>query len=137
MRAITLFFAFLLSLACTPAHADRSTIDLRVVVANGDTRLPTSDGAELHVGPSLLTAPFIIAEAHAAGASVQLTLAPATAKSFAALTAAHVGDRLAIIVGGVVQSTPVIRDPITGGKVSITLRSADDAAALARALMKR
>ncbi len=137
MRAITLVLAFLLSLVCASAHADRATIDLRIVVSGGGTTLPTSDGAKLHVGPSLLTAPFVITEAHAAGESVQLTLAPATARSFAALTAAHVGDKLAIIVAGVVQSALVIRDPVSGGKVSLTLRSADDASALARALSKR
>lgn len=69
-----------------------------------------------------------------AGSEVDLTLTPDSAKSFAALTRAHVGDTLAIVVGGVVQSAPVVRDPITGGKVSITLRSPEAAAALARSL---
>ena len=68
------------------------------------------------------------------GSEVQLTLTPESAKSFAAITRAHVGDKVAISVGGKVQSTPIIRDPITTGKVSITLRSPDEAAALARSL---
>ncbi|HEY2743949.1 MAG TPA: hypothetical protein VGL86_04985 [Polyangia bacterium] len=138
MRAISFVLAFLLALACAPAHADRAaTIDLRVVVADGGTTFRARDGAALQLGPSLLTAPFTIADAHAAGTEVQLTLAPPTARSFAALTAAHRGDKVAILVDGVVQSAPVIRGAITGGKVSITLRSPDDAAALAHALTKR
>ena len=68
------------------------------------------------------------------GSEVQLTLTPESAKSFAAITRAHVGDKVAISVGGKVQSTPVIRDAITTGKVSITLRSPDEAAALGRSL---
>lgn len=137
MRAITLVLAFVSSFVCASAFADRSAIDLRVVVPSGGTTLPDRDGTAIHVGPSLLTAPFAITEAHAAGSEVKLTLAPDTAKSFAALTAAHRNEKVAIIVDGVVQSAPVIRGPIVGGKVSITLQSADDAAALARSLMRR
>ena len=69
-----------------------------------------------------------------AGSEVELTLTPESAKSFAAITRAHVGDKVAISVGGKVQSTPVIRGPIVAGRVSITLRSPEDAAALARSL---
>jgi preprotein translocase subunit SecD len=68
------------------------------------------------------------------GSEVKLTLTPESAKSFAAITRAHVGDKIAISVGGEVRSTPVVRGPITAGKVSITLRSPDEAAALARSL---
>ena len=121
----------------TPARAERAAaIDLRLVTPTGAS-FPTRDGAPLHLGPSLLTAPFALDDVQAAGAEVRLTLAPATATSFAALTAAHRGETLAIVVGGVVQSAPVIRDAIAGGKVSITLRSAADAAALARSLARR
>jgi preprotein translocase subunit SecD len=137
MRTITFVLAFLFALVSASAHADRAAVDLRVVVADNGTPFPARDGAALRLGPSLLTAPFAIADVHATGAEVQLTLAPATARSFAALTAAHRGDKLAIVVDGVVQSAPVVRDAITGGKVSITLRSPDDAAALARSLTKR
>jgi preprotein translocase subunit SecD len=69
-----------------------------------------------------------------AGSEVKLTLTPDSAKSLATITRAHVGDKVAIVVGGAVQSTPVVRGPIVNGKVSITLRSPDDAAALARSL---
>ncbi len=138
MRTLTFVLAFLFALVSASAHADRAAaIDLRVVVPDGGTTFPARDGAALRLGPSLLTAPLAITDAHAAGAEVQLTLAPPAAKSFAALTAAHRGDKLAIVVDGVVQSAPLIRDAITGGKVSITLRSPDDAAALARSLTKR
>lgn len=137
MRTIMFVVAFLFALVPASVRAEHPSIDLRAVVTDGGTVFPARDGAALHLGPSLLTAPFTITEAHAAGTEVRLTLAPPTAKSFAALTAAHRGDKVAILVGGVVQSAPVIRDAITGGKVSITLRSSADAAALARSLTAR
>ena len=120
-----------------PARADHAAaVDLRLVTPTGAS-FPTRDGAPVHLGPSLLTTPFTIDSATAVGSEVRLTLAPATARSFAALTAANRGHELAILVGGVVQSAPLIRDAIGGGKVSITLHSADDAAALARSLTRR
>lgn len=88
----------------------------------------TRDGAKL---------PLTADDARAVGTEVRVTLAPESARSFAALTAAHRGEKLDIVVDGVVQSSPVIRDAITSGKVSITLRSADDAARLARSLTRR
>jgi preprotein translocase subunit SecD len=75
-----------------------------------------------------------VQEVAVAGSEVKLTLTPDSAKSLATITRAHVGDKVAIFVGGAVQSTPVIRDPIVNGKVSVTLRTPDDAAALARSL---
>ena len=138
MRTLSLVLTFLLALVSTSARADRpATIDLRVVVTDGGASFPARDGAALRLGPSLLTAPFTITDAHVAGSEVQLTLAPPTAKSLAAITAAHRGDKLAILADGVVVSAPIVRDAISGGKVSITLRSPDDASALARSLTKR
>ena len=136
MRTISIVFASLLLFASSPARADHAAaVELRLVTPAGAS-FPARDGAPLHLGPSLLTAPFTIDDVQAVGSEVRLTLAPATARSLAAITAAHRGDRLAIVVGGVVQSAPVVRGPITGGKVSITLRSAADAAALARSLSR-
>ncbi len=42
------------------------------------------------------------------------------ARKFDRLTAAHVGERFAIILEGVVQSAPVIRERISGGNAQIT-----------------
>lgn len=87
----------------------------------------TKDGTRL---------PLTAADAEAVGSEVRVTLAPESAQSFAALTAAHKGEKLDLVVDGKVQASPVLRDPITSGKVSITLRSADDATRLARALTR-
>ena len=87
----------------------------------------TKDGTRL---------PLTADAAQAVGSEVRVTLAPESAKSFAALTAAHRGEKLDIVVDGKVQASPVLRDPITSGKVSITLRSADEAAALAKSLSR-
>lgn len=137
MRMRTILITFLLVFIGAVARADHAAIDLRLVVSDGGTSFATHDGAALRLGSSLLASPFEIEGASVSGSAVQLTLAPATARSFAALTTAHRGQKLAIVVGGVVQGAPVIRDPITGGKVSITLRSPDEAAALARSLTQR
>ena len=137
MRTLWTLILLLLVSVAAPARADHAAIDLRIVVPTDGTTFPERDGTAVRLGPSLLTAPFAIETAKATGSAVQLTLAPATAKWFAELTAAHQGQKLAILAGGVVQSAPVIRDPITGGKVSITLRSAADATALARSLTTR
>src|SRR6185312_4492828 len=91
MRTILFVVAFLFALVPASVRAEPPSIDLRAVVTDGGTVFPARDGAAPHLGPSLLTAPFTITEAHAAGTEVRLTLAPPTAKSFAALTAAHRG----------------------------------------------
>ncbi len=59
------------------------------------------------------------------------------ARKFDRLTAAHVGERFAIILEGVVQSAPVIRERIAGGSAQITgsftPREAHDLAIVLRA----
>ncbi len=51
---------------------------------------------------------------------VSLLLSSAGAQDFARITAENVGRQLAIILDGVVYSSPVIRSAITGGRASIT-----------------
>lgn len=81
--------------------------------------------------------PLTVDDVHAAGTEVRVTLAPDSAKSFAALTAAHRGEHVDIVVDGKVEASPLVRDAITHGKVKITLRSAAAAAELARALTQK
>lgn len=62
------------------------------------------------------------------------------AKRFGQLTAAMVGEKLAIVVGGRVRSAPVVQSPIYGGRLSISLGGSPDpseAKALAEALSVR
>jgi preprotein translocase subunit SecD len=51
---------------------------------------------------------------------VALQFDPIGAKIFEKITSENVGRRLAIILDNVVYSAPVIREPITGGRASIT-----------------
>jgi preprotein translocase subunit SecD len=51
---------------------------------------------------------------------VALTLSSSGAQDFAQITSENVGRALAIILDGVVYSSPVIRGAITGGQASIT-----------------
>lgn len=53
---------------------------------------------------------------------ILLILTDAGRQSFARATRENVGRRLAIIVDGVVQSAPVLRDEISGGRAQISGR---------------
>jgi preprotein translocase subunit SecD len=56
---------------------------------------------------------------------IALTFDQAGAKRLEDLTRANLNRRLAVVLDGVVESTPVIRSPITGGKAQITLGVGD------------
>jgi preprotein translocase subunit SecD len=53
-------------------------------------------------------------------AEVSVALSPLGAKTFAKVTSENVGRNLAIVLDGVVYSSPVIREAITGGRASIS-----------------
>ena len=54
------------------------------------------------------------------GPEARVTLDAEGAHQLAEVTTAHVGERLIVIVHGRNVMSPVIRDPITSGKLSIT-----------------
>jgi preprotein translocase subunit SecD len=56
------------------------------------------------------------------GMAVEFVLDARGAKEFGQITSANVGRNLAIVLDGVVESAPVIREPITGGRGQITGR---------------
>jgi preprotein translocase subunit SecD len=56
------------------------------------------------------------------GMAVEFVLDGRGTKQFAQITSANVGRNLAIILDGVVESAPTIREPITGGRGQITGR---------------
>jgi preprotein translocase subunit SecD len=56
------------------------------------------------------------------GMAVEFVLDARGAKQFGQATTANVGRNLAIVLDGMVQSAPVIREPITGGRGQITGR---------------
>jgi SecD/SecF fusion protein len=62
------------------------------------------------------------------GYGVTMNLDSEGAKTFGDITAAHVGQRLAIMLDGDVQSAPSIRQPIYGGQAVITGRFTDQEA---------
>jgi hypothetical protein len=57
---------------------------------------------------------------------VAVTLSPESAERFRVATAASVDRRIAIVVNGQIESAPVVRSEIGGGRVSITMGSAGD-----------
>jgi preprotein translocase subunit SecD len=56
------------------------------------------------------------------GMAVGFTFDARGAKQFGQITTANVGRNLAIVLDGVVESAPVVREPITGGQGQITGR---------------
>jgi hypothetical protein len=98
------------------------TVELRLVDAAG------------RLGAPLVPPPVPIERCSANGTAVQIVLGHEVAAAFEAATAKNVGRELAIVVDGVVQATPTIRDGIHDGKVSVTLKSAESAQKLAKAL---
>ena len=54
------------------------------------------------------------------GPAVGVVFTAVGAKKFADFTAAHVGEMAAILIDGRVTSAPTIRDPVTGGRATIT-----------------
>lgn len=98
-----------------------------VTIAAGDMTAATpaaTPGASAPItGVAILTGADIVDAYIAQGASgsyqAGITLAPEAAARFAAYTAAHIGQPLAIVLDGRVVSTPVIQSEITGGELVI------------------
>jgi preprotein translocase subunit SecD len=70
----------------------------------------------------VLTDAHVSAGSATEGMAVEFVLDARGTKDFGQITSANVGRNLAIILDGVVESAPVIREPITGGRGQITGR---------------
>jgi preprotein translocase subunit SecD len=74
---------------------------------------------------------------------IAITLTPEAGERFAAFTRTRVNRRLAIVLDGRINSAPVIRTAIDGGRISITMGAYDyekqmkDARALAAGLSQK
>jgi SecD/SecF fusion protein len=67
---------------------------------------------------------------------ISLTFTLSGAKKFGTLTSKHVGDRLAIVLDGMLYSAPVLNSAITGGRAQIEGDfSQEEAGRIAKALM--
>jgi len=71
------------------------------------------------------------------GMAVEFVLDARGAKQFGQVTSANVSRRLAIILDGMVESAPTIREPITGGRGQITGRFQGGAGSRQRAAQRR
>ncbi|MGA6166388.1 SecDF P1 head subdomain-containing protein [Amycolatopsis magusensis] len=144
-----LLLAFLLS-ACSaevpgdatpaPVFTAGTPVELRVVTPGGGTTLLDKQGTSYEVGPvALVLDRFTKVSAsyrpEMPGWVVDVSLPSDLAEKFAKLTEERVGQQVAIVANGVVQSAPAIQQPITGGEIQITGDfTKDDAEALAAAL---
>ena len=68
---------------------------------------------------------IVSAEVHGSPPNITLEFDRAGGKAFAELTRSAVGRRLIIRLDGVVQSAPVVREPIAGGKTMLTFGQLD------------
>ena len=66
-------------------------------------------------------------------ADVAVTLSPDAAERFRLATREYTDRRIAIIVNGVIESAPIVRSEIRGGRVSITMGSGSLEVQLAQA----
>jgi preprotein translocase subunit SecD len=73
-------------------------------------------------------------DAPAAGPNVRLVFDGAQRDRLTAVTTAHVGDRIALVLNGKALMAPRLRDPITRGEVVVYGQPGWDAAALRDAI---
>ncbi len=83
------------------------------------------DGAPIVTTADVLDAHVTVDDELLGNPSVTLTLSERGATRFADATGAWVGQRLAIVVNARVNSAPVVRSRIGGGKVSISMGAGD------------
>ncbi len=76
-------------------------------------------------------------DSSAAGSVVRLRLGPAQREQFAALTRAHLGQRVAIMIGDEVINLPVVRSEISGGELQLLPSPGVEPGAAAPALLER
>jgi hypothetical protein len=104
-----------------PPSYDEATIP----PSPGDERLPISHGGYVWVKPGTILSGDMIAEAkvetntYSQQPVVAIHLTDDGRAVFAAATRLHVGERLAVVIDGVVVTAPYIREPIEGGQVEI------------------
>lgn len=109
-------------------------LDFMLVAEPGSTsgstkkRLPSRDGGDVLLEDEVLMSGDVIETARVSPdpvknqMGVSLTFNSLGAGTFDSITAENVGRRLAIVLDGVVQSSPVIQERISGGTASITGR---------------
>jgi preprotein translocase subunit SecD len=66
-------------------------------------------------------------------AQVLIKLDDEAGRRFGELTRTHIGHKIAIVLDGVVQSAPLIQDPIPNGEIAITMGAGDQVSQLAEA----
>jgi preprotein translocase subunit SecD len=93
------------------AVASFHVVGLRTFLLTGEPVITTKDvdAADATQDPQTL------------GADVRVSLGPDGADRFYGFTQEWVGRRLAIVIDDHIESAPVVRGPIRGGKISITM----------------
>jgi hypothetical protein len=136
------------------AHAPRSSDDgpsvaqgaphrfeLRVVASETGERIPSWDGGEVPVGAERLILDDAVRDTHLVrdpervGTALSVDLRDDARPKLARFTSAHVGDRVAFVVGGRAAATLTVRDPVTGGSVLLTATNDADVLEMQRRLV--
>lgn len=84
---------------------------------------------QAHLQPCEIT----LTEGYTGEPVIMLTLDEAGAKAFAAMTERQIRSRIAIVLDDKIQSAPVVQEPITGGKMQISLGASEGREAQLRA----
>jgi len=69
-------------------------------------------------------------------AMLECTLTKSKATEFAQTTERNLGKKLRLMIGGNAISEPLVREKITGGLLSVQIKTTDEAVELAKCLMK-
>src|SRR5689334_3923887 len=102
-------------------------LELRVVTEPGETTLKDRAGTEYHVGPvALVLARFTGIKAtydpQRASRVINITLPDEEAAKWGKFTEESLEKRIAMVVGGTVQSVETIQSPILDGNMQLTGR---------------
>lgn len=89
------------------------------------------------LAPDAIASTKVIADPNTHAPAIEVELRDDAAQAFGELTRANLGRKIALSVDGIVKSAPIVMEPITGGRVVLSLgqdATKADATLLARAL---
>jgi hypothetical protein len=115
--------------------------ELRVVASETGERIPSWDGGEVPVGAERLNLDDAVRETHLVrdpervGTALSVDLRDDARSKLASFTSAHVGERVAFVVGGRAAATLTVRDAVIGGSLLLTAQNDADVLEMQRRLV--
>jgi hypothetical protein len=127
-------------IASRSAPAAPHRFELRVVASETGERIPSWDGGEVPVGNERLNLDDAVRDTHLVrdpereGKALSVDLRDDARPRVQRFTAAHVGDRVAFVVGGRAATTLTVRDSVVGASLLLTATNDADVLEMQRRL---